>query len=367
MKILLDLRSIRQPESGDGQFSINLINSLSRIDVHNRYTLLLRPETEPFFRVKASNFKSKILSIKPHSATEQLLLPAIIRKEKADLFHSFTYAMPYWAGIPSIINIYDITHIHFRQNYPYALKLYYAIVVKRCAKKADRILTLSNYSKEDIASHLRVVKNKIKVIYCGRRFFAMDKAVVEKNLKKNYNLKNGFILYVGNMRPHKNVETLIRAFKKCLDKRADLELVVCGKKKFSFSEIAKKVNSLKLSKKVRFMDYIDDKMLPLLYNGASLLAFPSFYEGFGLPPVEAMSCGTPVVSSDAASLPEILGDAARFVNPCDAEGLSNAMMDILSDKNTTESLSRRGLERCKAFSWEKSAEELLDLYNDIKK
>lgn len=260
-----------------------------------------------------------------------------------------------------IVTVHDIIPFLYPKIHP-KMKYYYRFVLPWLLKFAKAIICVSENTKKDIINAYSLKGNNIYVIYEGCKLKELS---IKKNeiIKKRYNIKK-YILYVGDMRPYKNLERTLEAFSRIQIK--DLYFVIGGKKDPRFyPEIEKKAKSLSLCDRVIFTDYIKEEELSLFYKEADLFIFPSLYEGFGLPPLEAMACGCPVVVSNAASLPEVCGDAAYYVNPYSVDSIAEGIYKVLTDEDLRQSLIQKGLERVKLFSWEKTAEQTLEVFEKV--
>jgi glycosyltransferase involved in cell wall biosynthesis len=240
-------------------------------------------------------------------------------------------------------------------------------------ERADLILADSENTKDDLVELLGVPRSKVKVIYPGvdERFRPIKDELALNDVRERYELPSRFILSLGTLEPRKNLVRLIEAFSllSLLSPFpfpfSPLSLVIAGGKGWLYEDIFRKVEELGLGERVVFTGFVSDADLPVIYNLAELFVFPSLYEGFGLPVLEAMACGTPVVTSNSSSLPEVVGEAGLMVDPMDVEGLAEAMWRALSDHPLRERMIRSGMRRARGFTWEKSAEELLSLYKEL--
>jgi glycosyltransferase involved in cell wall biosynthesis len=257
----------------------------------------------------------------------------------------------------------------FPQYLPNRLALAYAhSSIWMAARTASRILTVSEASKRDILRFFDVPPEKITVIYNGidERFHVRPPEEEMVRVRERYQLQGDFVLYVGNVKPHKNLERLLDAFHLVRQSGLDhLKLVVIGDEISKYTELRRAVHRLNLHKHIRFLGYMPDEMLAVLYRLAAVFVFPSLYEGFGLPPLEAMASGTPVVTSNVSSLPEVVGDAAVLVDPTDAESIADGVRQVLTTPALAASLAARGLARAAEFSWERSVGQIRAIYGEI--
>jgi glycosyltransferase involved in cell wall biosynthesis len=289
------------------------------------------------------------------------------RLKDLDIFHNpsqvitaFKFSQKY------IITIYDITPNLYPETHTDIITFVHRYLLPKALKTSDKVITISHHTKNDIIKHFKIPENKIKVIHLAAN--ENYKPLNEKeiiNIKQKYNLNYSFILYVGTLEPRKNIPTLLKALYKLKKQGIKHKLAITGKKGWKYKSIFETIEKLNLQKDVIFTGYVPDEDLPALYNAADLFVYPSLYEGFGLPPLEAMQCGTPVITSNTSSLPEVVGDAGIMVNPYDVDELANNMYGVLTNDGLREELSKKGLERAKLFSWKKCAEEHLKVYEEV--
>lgn len=296
--------------------------------------------------------------------SEQIELPLKLNKYKNEaIFHSPSFVSSPFIKCPTIMTIHDLNHLKFPEYYTKFHKHYYNYIVKSSALKAKKILTVSEFSKKEIVNWLNCESEKVVVTYNGvdENFKVIKDNGKLVNIREKYELPQKFVLYIGNLKPHKNISNLIKAIKNI---NQEIILVINGK----VNEILDKIiEENHLEREIKFIGYVDDDDLPALYNLAELFVYPSLYEGFGLPPLEAMACGCPVITSNTSSLPEVVGDAGILVNPYDVDEIAKAIDLILSNENLRNELKEKGLEQAKNFSWRKTAEGTLKVYEDVYK
>jgi glycosyltransferase involved in cell wall biosynthesis len=353
MKILIDARVISDKMHGIARYAYNLIKNLAEIDTENEYILLSGYEELRDFCSRYKNFRFVRCNTPLYSIQEQFIIPLILKREKVDIYHSPTFSAPIYQPCRVIITLYDMMHFVFGK---FIHKLYYKYLLKRAIVKALCIVTISEYSKMDIVKWLGIPQDKIYVRYCGieERFKPSDNTTVPDEIKNKYGISGQYILFVGNPKPHKNLNGTVKAFKIAAENGGlKHSLVVVGIEGRAADD---------LNDKVIFIKSCNDDDLIKLYQSADLFLAPSLYEGFGLPILEAMACGVPVITSDRTSIPEVVGDAAIMVNPEDIDEIANAVCRVLKDENLKGDLIRKGLERAKMFSWRKMAEETIKLY-----
>lgn len=295
---------------------------------------------------------------------EQIAQPWVLHQKRIDLLHGLAFVTPLLSPCPTVVTIFDLSFLRFPESFRRANRAYLRLFTPLSARRAQRVIAISEHTKRDVVHLLGVPAEKVEVIYCGvePEFYPRSRAEVQA-FRQQKGLPERFVLFVGTLEPRKNVRRLIEAYAQIRD--LGVKLVIVGGKGWLYGDIFASVERLGLSSEVLFAGYVPAEELPLWYNAAELFVFPSLYEGFGLPPLEAMACGTPVVSSNAASLPEVIGEAGLLVAPQDAEGLTEAMRRVLGDQSLREQLRERGLRQARQFSWEKAAQQTITVYQQV--
>jgi anaerobic magnesium-protoporphyrin IX monomethyl ester cyclase len=297
---------------------------------------------------------------------EQIMLPIYSRKDRIDLFHYTDHALSlFQRARPTIITVHDIAYVRFSNMLNKSRQIYKKGILRISINTADIIVADSSSTKRDIIEYYGIKEEKIKVVHLGVESRFRPISNVEEYRLKN-KLPSKMILNVGTLEPRKNVITLIKAFKKLREKGfEDYKLVVAGDKGWLYKQIFKAAGHSCLEQEILFLGVVRDQDLPMLYNCADIFVYPSLYEGFGLPPLEAMACGIPVITSNTSSLPEVIGDAGIMVDPTDVNSLCESMCLLLKDKELWKRMSNAGRERSKLFSWEKAAKEILEIYDGV--
>jgi glycosyltransferase involved in cell wall biosynthesis len=366
MRVAIDTRKIH--DFGIGTYIRNLLRQLARIDRDTEYVLLCR---EPDLGIAAQlgpNFRSVREPSPNYSLREQIHVPWVLRRERPDVYHAPHYVLPAAVRCRSVVTIHDCIHLMFPQYLPNRMAYAYARAsMWAAARRSDRILTVSEASKRDILSLFNVKPEKIVVVYnaIDEHFSATPSEEHVARIRERYQLDHKFVLYVGNIKPHKNLVRLIEAFSELRRTHDDLKLLIIGDEISKLPALRRAVHRHKLHKYVRFLGYLKDDTLTVLYRLASVFVFPSLYEGFGLPPLEAMASGTPVVTSNVSSLPEVTGDAAVLVDPYDVDSIGDGMRRILDDPRLAEELRLKGLKRAREFSWARSVEKTQRVYREV--
>jgi anaerobic magnesium-protoporphyrin IX monomethyl ester cyclase len=297
---------------------------------------------------------------------EQIMLPIHSRKDRLDLFHYTDHALSLFQRVhPTVITVHDIAYVRFPHMLNKSRQIYKKGILRISIENADIIVADSYSTKRDIIEYYGTNEEKIKVVHLGVESRFRPISNVEEYRQKN-KLPSKMILNVGTLEPRKNVITLIKAYKKLREKGfEDYKLVVAGDRGWLYKQIFKEVGHSGLEQEIFFLGVVMDQDLPMLYNCADIFVYPSLYEGFGLPPLEAMACGIPVITSNTSSLPEVIGDAGIMVDPTDVNSLCESMYLLLKDKELWNRMSNMGRERSKLFSWERAAKEILEIYDGV--
>lgn len=312
----------------------------------------------------------------PFKMTNLIGLPQAIKRARIDVLHMpihwYTQITPFFLNlnVKKVLTIHDLTPILFPETHTRETSLLWNLTLKLIKNRIDVIVAISWNTKKDCLKHLGLSEKKIKVIHLGvddKYKLKADKDKLRQELKRRYNLGSPFILYVGTLEKRKNISTLIKAFYKLKKEGIKHKLVIVGSKGWRYKDIFEAVKKLNLQKEVVFTGYVPEEDLVIFYNLADLFVYPSLYEGFGLPPLEAMACGCPVISSNTSSLPEIMGDAGIMVDPFDVNDLALQMYNVLNSDDLSEDLSSRGLNRAKMFTWERTAKDTWKIYEKLYK
>jgi glycosyltransferase involved in cell wall biosynthesis len=367
VRIGIDVRKLH--DHGIGTYIRNLLRHLSRLDHDTEYILLARPQDFPSLEVLGENFRRVAATSSNYSISEQFSIPRAVSREGVSLFHAPHYVLPPLVQCKSVVTIHDCIHLMFPQYLPNRLAPIYARAsITLASKRATRVLTVSESSKRDILRFVDVPSDKIDVIYNAydERFGVEPREEAVVRVRERYQLHDEFVLYVGNVKPHKNLERLIEAFHLVRNRGLDhLKLVLIGDEISKYASLRRAVHRHQLHKYVRFLGYLPEETLAVMYRLAGVFVFPSLYEGFGLPPLEAMASGTPVVTSNVSSLPEVAGDAALLADPYDPMAIADAIYLVLTDESVRRELRQKGLARAQQFSWEASVRRVHEIYRQV--
>lgn len=376
MRIAIDARMIYHPLAGLGRYTKSLIKYLSLIDSTNEYLIIQNDRGEHGI-VRSKNFKEVRFNYPPLSFGTMLYLHRVIEANKIDVFHAPYFMIPLFAKCPIVVTIHDLTAFKFKDFF-FGKKFIMRKIAEKgvelltplTIKMASKVITVSSYSKTDITKLTKCPENKVEVIYeaVDSVFKKIDNLKRIQDVKHKFGLNKKFILYVGNTRAYKNLPRLFRAFK-ILKKRAvfDYNLVIGSGDRRNLNFLTRQANNLSMSEEIIFTGALTDDEVVALMNAADIFVFPSLYEGFGLPPLEAMACGTPVVTSNAGSLPEVMGDAALLINPESEKEIASAMLRLLDNEVLRNQFRQMGCERVKKFSWKETAKRTLEIYREVYK
>lgn len=357
MKIAIDVQTTLGQKSGFGFYVKNLTENLKKVDTQNNYALLA-PKTEKDF------------STPQRFIWDQFTFPSSARKAQVDILHQPCFSAPLFYRGKIIITIHDLISHFFPKNIPSGSRFYFSKWMPLTYRKANKIIAISHNTKQDIIDLLQIPEEKIVVIHSavGEEYKSIDDKEAIKKIKAKYQTGEQFILDVGTLEPRKNLQFLVRAFNLALKKSGlNCNLVLTGKKGWYYEGLFSLVKELKLEKRVIFAGYVPDEDLPLLYNAADLFAFPSLYEGFGFPPLEALSCGKPVIAANNSSIPEVVGNAGVLLDIEREEIWAKEIVNILTNEKLAQDLSKKGLEQAKKFSWAKTARETVKVYEEVYK
>ncbi|MFP4025383.1 MAG: glycosyltransferase family 4 protein [Thiohalospira sp.] len=340
--------------------------TLKRITVnhpeHQFYFIFDRPFDQQF--IFAPNVHPVVISPKARHPFLFYLwfefsIPKILKKINAGLFISPDGYLPLKTKIKTLAVIHDINFMHYPQDFPFLVRKYYQYFFPKFAKKANRIVTVSDFSKKDISHQFNINNDLIDVVYNGANeiYQPISKEEIKKTIQK-YTQGNNFFIFVGALSPRKNISNLLLAFEKFKEQtRSNVKLLIVGEKMFKTKIIKKNYKSLKFKDDVIFTGRMNPESLKYLYGSALALTFVPYFEGFGIPIIEAMNCNTPVITSNVTSMPEVAGDAALLADPFSIESITDAMINIYEDKNLSNQLVEKGKIQRQKFSWDKTAKK----------
>lgn len=371
-RVTIDYTSAVRQRAGVGRYTRNLIDALAQVDRDNAYTLFCagdgpaRREWPENFTVRTCPLPERLLTASWHKL--KLPLAAEWISGSADIFHSPDFTLPPLAKAAGVVTIHDLSFLKLPECADPGLRAYLTERTPPSVARATRVLADSENTRQDIIELLGAPPDKVSVVYGGvePRFQPVVDQQRLTEVCQRYRLPESFVLFVGTLEPRKNLNRLIAGYADLRrQQRISQRLVLCGSKGWLYEGIFEQIAHMGLREDVVFPGFVRDEDLPALYTLADLFVFPSLYEGFGLPPLEAMACGTPVVASDNSSLPEVLGQAALYCNAEDVNGLANAMLEGLTDADTRARLITLGLAQARRFTWEEAARQLVKAYEAV--
>lgn len=352
MRVAFDASSTRGQKTGIGVYTSALMEALAR---H-------APQVET---VALSDTAAVVQRTDRRIWREQFVLPKLAAQAHADILHLTGFAAPRRAHMPVVLTVMDLIGVLFPKRFPPAARFYWSRYLPWTLHAPARLITLSEHTKRDIVRLTRVPADKIHVIPPGvdSRFRVLDDAAALNAVRARLRLPAQFFLFVSTLEPRKGIDTLIEAYAQVQAQLAQ-DLVIVGKRGWYFAELEQRIQTAAPGR-IHLTDYVADDDLPFVYNLATAFVFPSRYEGFGLTPLEAMACGTPVISSDAASLPEVIGDAGMLVAPDAPAALARALCEVAADASRRAAMRNAGLARARQFTWERAALSTAELYQAV--
>ncbi len=372
MKIAIDARMYGSRQGGLGRYIQQLILNLEKIDTENQYIILLRRENWTEYNPANSNFQKVLADIPWYGWQEQIFLPKIIKKIKADLVHFPHWNVPLFFNGNFVVTIHDLLLLHYPSRRASTLSpiIYwiknkiFLLVLKHAARVAKKIITVSEFTKQDIEKTLKIKPDKITTTLLSPFEIKGSNNINPLDLNKKYSITKPYWLYVGVAFPHKNLETLVVAWKIFCDQYGNnYQLVLAGNKNYFYERLEKIIKEKNINN-VILTGFVSDTDLESLYKNASLYVFPSLYEGFGLPPLEAMQHQLPVISSDKTCLPEILGNGARYFDPNNPNEIVRIANLVLTDKNISQKLLENSQKILQKYSWDNTVAQTLQIYKN---
>lgn len=367
MRIGIDARLVYYSRAGIGQYIMRLAEALARLDNNEEEFILLQSRKDRTRIVNGHNFNRVSLWTPSHHWLEQTTLRLEIGRIRLDVLHSPDFIPPFQRNCRSVITVHDLAFLLYPHFLTKEAARYYG-QIDQAVRHTDHIIAVSESTRQDTIKLLGVPERKITVIYEAANpiYRQVDADEARRHVVETYDLDRDYILFVSTIEPRKNLPGLLHAYRKLLDDYKCSEgLVLAGSRGWLSEEVYDTVEALHLTDHVRFLGRVPSEHLLYLYNAARLLVHPSFYEGFGLPPLEAMTCGTPTIASNVSALPEVVGDAAILIDPHDIDGLTVAMWRVLTDQDLRASLIAKGLKRAEIFSWKRAARETLETYRRV--
>ena len=370
MRIAIDAHSVGAKLGGNESYAVNLIEALAEIDSANSYTLYVTTrEAHDRFHQRWPNFKVRLTL--PHTPLIRipLTLSAELRKNPVDVLH-VQFTAPPFCPCPAVVSIHDLSFEHLPKTFNVRSRTQLKLTVRSSAKRAARILTLSEHTRQDLIETYGIAPHRINAIpLAAPAHFGpvIDNRELQR-VRHTYGIDGDYFLSVGSIQPRKNLARLIKAYALLRGENSNVKLpklVLVGKCAWLYDDTLRALEESGVKDAVVLTGYVPDKDLPALYSGALCFIYPSYFEGFGLPPLEAMKCGAPVIAGNRTSLPEVVGDAGLTVDPFDVEAIAAAMKRLLHDSDLRKEFSAKGQKRAAEFDWRETARRTLKVYQEV--
>ena len=366
----IDARFYGSVGKGLGRYAQEVIDHLLTLDRDNHYVIFLTKDNIDLFITDNPRVKKVLADVPWYGWAEQLKMPGIIAREKLDLVHYLHFNVPYFARTPFVVTVHDLILYRYptvrastlSPLYYWIKNLAYRLIISSAVRRALQIIAVSEFTKQDIIKQFKIAPEKVTVTYEGVSTFAKGQEASGGHTAQT-GITGPYLLYVGNAYPHKNLDWLIDSLAEF--KLAGLKLVLVGREDFFYKRLKELAASKEHSENVVFLGFVPDGQLKQLYHEALAYVFPSLYEGFGLPPLEAMALSCPVLSANTSCLPEVLGDAAIYFDPHDKQSLLSAILRVKEDEALRRQLIARGLAHSAKFKWQDCAEQTLAIYHKL--
>ncbi len=374
LRIVFDARRIR--DFGIGTYIRNLLAGLAAIDSRDRFVVIVDRHEATELPDLPQHFETVLYDRPANPLTQAVMFPRVAQFGHPDLYHVPIVAVPFLMPKPYVVTIHDMSSIIFgdrRTGWRHELRL---SMLRRGLIRADRVIAVSDATRRDVQNTLNIPESRLRLIYnapdpiftAPTRGLELDESY---RIMERYQINYPFLLYAGNIRPQKNIPRLVEAFAVLKGELAqhplysDLRLIIIGDEISRYPSVRHSVIRSRVEQSVRFLGFVPINTLRIFYKAAAAFVFPSLYEGFGLPPLEAMACGTPVITSSVSSLPEVVGDAAIIVNPENVFDISRGIREALLDDDLRQQCIARGFQQVSRFSWRRTAEQVLEVYHEV--
>lgn len=370
MRIAIDAHSVGAKLAGNESYAVNLIEALAQIDRVNDYTLYVTTaEAYRRFHQRWPNFK--VHTTLPHTPLIRipLTLSAELRKNPVDVLH-VQFTAPPFCPCPVVVSLHDLSFEHLPQTFNRRSRTQLRLTVRHSARRAAHILTLSDHTRRDVIDTYSIAQDKVTAIppAAPAHFCPVTDAMELQRVRHTYGINGEYVLSVGSIQPRKNLVRLIKAYAALRDRHTGNrfpKLVLVGKCAWLYDETLRALDETKVRDSVVLTGYVPEADLPVLYSGALCFVYPSYFEGFGLPPLEAMKCGAPVIVGNATSLPEVVGDAGLKVDPFDVSAIASAIEELINNSELRQELKAKGSKRAEMFDWRNTAQQTLKVYEQV--
>lgn len=371
MRIGIDATALPPQPVGAGTYIIQLIRALVDLNTGHEFVVFAHPRGCELIGLPSQPGLSWVILADKSPAYrlvwEQVLFPGVVRRAGVDLLHSLHYTRPVFLPCPSVVTFHDMTFFLFPDLHTRSKRLFFPRAIRLSARQADALIAISENTRQDAIRLLEIPSQKIFTTSLGvsSEFRPLSDTALLEATRRKYRLPENFILYVGIVEPRKNLPLLLKAYKNLVDRGKDDPLVIVGRFGWMVEAVFQQIEQMDLKARVHFAGYVPAQDLPIVYNLANVFVYPSLYEGFGLPPLEAMACGTPVVTTAVSSMPEHVGEAGLLVPPQDELALAEAIFAVLDDQELHDRLAKKGPEQAARFTWKRTAQETLKVYRQV--
>ena len=372
LKVLIDFTQIPIQKLGVGVYGLNLVSNLNQDDnIH--YYVIAQDDENGLDEYESDNFtlikiKSKICrKFFARSFLEQLYLPFLAYKYDIDVIHSLHYSFPIVSTAYKVVTVHDMTFFMFPKLHLPIKTYYFRFFIGLTARMASKVICVSEATSRDYLARYPAAFDKVHIIQHGKgkEYVPSIDAGAVSAVKEKYDIRGRYILFIGTIEPRKNIVALVDAYRRLVEEGTTLQLVISGKKGWHYDEVFRHVTNLGLSGKVLFTGFIEEQEKPALLAGAHVFVYPSIYEGFGLPVLEALACGVPTVTSNVSSMPEVAGDAALLVDPTDVDELTAAIRKLIDDGDLRDEMRKKAIRRSDHFTWQGAARKTISVYKSF--
>jgi glycosyltransferase involved in cell wall biosynthesis len=371
MRIGIDATAVPPKPMGAGRYIIYLIHELAKLSTSHEFIVFAQAYLRPHLVEQVSD-KIRIVWLKNMSPArrliwEQTAFPSLIHQMKLDLLHSPHYTMPLSRPVPSVVTFHDMSFFIYPKKHTLAKRYFFPWMMRRSSKRADMIIADSESTRRDAMRFIGIHPGKITTVHLGYQeiFRQISDEEYLHVVRQRYSLPDRFIFYAGALEPRKNIPLLLRVFEQLAQDQQELYLVLTGGTGWDNQETLARMNSMHVRDRIVRLGHIDHIDLPAIFNLADVFVYPSLYEGFGLPPLEGMACGVPVITTNISSMPEVVGTAGLLVPPNDEAALSQAIQQVLGDDELRQRLREAGPQRAAGFTWRHTADNTLKIYERV--
>jgi glycosyltransferase involved in cell wall biosynthesis len=366
LRVGIDVHSIGSQKGGNETYYRELIREMMRFPTEHSFFLYYTDPRSSGLIAAGDHFRLERLRPSHRMLRIPFTLPWRIRQDKLDVFHA-QFIVPPFLKCKTVTTIPDIAYEHVPQFFPARQRNYLKLLVRESARRADHVITVSEYSKRALVDTYGVSAEKITVTYegAGKQFVPLDREKAREDLARKYGIHDRFILYLGRLQARKNLARLVESYARVRKSGLPHKLVLAGKPDTLFQPVRARIRELKLENDIVLPGYVAAEDVPAFFNAAEVFVYVSFYEGFGLPIMEAMACGTPVITSRGTSLEEVAGDSAILVDPMDEASIAEALQEVLSDAELRVRLGNAGLARSRQFNFKNAAEQTIGVYERV--